>query len=79
MKKFFNRLGSEIKHFFSVVALGVFTVSAFADSPTTVKDLASSVDFVDVGIAILAISGSVVAIYVIWKGAQFVIRQVRGA
>lgn len=79
MKKFFNRIGSEIKRFFSIVSLGFFTVPAFADPPTTVKDLASSVDFSDVGVAILAIAGSVVAIYVIWKGAQFVIRQVRGA
>lgn len=48
-------------------------------APTTIAELSSSVDFSSVGLGILAIAGTVIALYVTWKGAQFVIRQVRGA
>lgn len=53
--------------------------AAMATAPTTVTELASSVDFATVGTGILAVSGTVIALYVIWKGAQFVIKAVKGA
>jgi len=48
-------------------------------APTDIASLAASVDFSSVGLGILAIAGTVITLYVTWKGAQFVIRQVRGA
>jgi hypothetical protein len=53
--------------------------SAFAVAPTTVTELASSVSFTDVGLAILAVAGVVITLYVVWKGAKFVLRAVKGA
>lgn len=53
--------------------------SAFAAAPTTVTELASSVSFTDVGGAILAVAGVVITLYVVWKGAKFVLRAVKGA
>lgn len=53
--------------------------SAMAVAPTTVSELATSVDFASVGLGILAVAGTVIALYVIWKGAQFVIKAVKGA
>lgn len=65
----------------AILAAGSALVSggAMAAPPTTVSELASSVDFVSVGVGILAVAGSVIALYVIWKGAQFVIKAVKGA
>lgn len=51
--------------------------AAHADAPTTVGALASAVDFNDVGLGILAVAGTLIAVYVIWKGASFVINVVR--
>lgn len=53
--------------------------AAHATAPTTVGELATSVSFTDVGAAILAVAGTVITLYVIWKGAKFVIRAVKGA
>lgn len=53
--------------------------SASAAAPTTVSELATSVDFTTVGAGILAVAGTVIALYVIWKGAKFVISAVKGA
>lgn len=61
----------------STAALGAS--SAFAVVPTTVGELAASVDFTTVGSAILAVSATAVGLYVVWKGASFVIRAVKGA
>lgn len=66
----------------SAVALFVVPIVCMAAdgaAPTTVAELASSVNFKDVTTAILAIAGTIVALYATWKGAQFIIRQVRGA
>lgn len=65
----------------AILAAGSALVSGgvMAAPPTTVSELASSVDFVTVGVGILAVAGSVIALYVIWKGAQFVIKAVKGA
>lgn len=62
-----------------VAALGVLTTQVHAAAPTTVTELGTSVSFTDVGLAILAVAGTVVTLYVLWKGAKFVIRAVRGA
>lgn len=64
-----------------LAATGAATLasSAFAVAPTTVGELASSVNFTDVGVAILGVAGVVITLYVLWKGAQFVIKAVRGA
>ena len=53
--------------------------AAMAAAPTTVTELATSVDFATVGTGILAVAGTVIALYVIWNGAQFVIKAVKGA
>lgn len=53
--------------------------AAHAVAPTTVGELATAVSFADVGLAILAVAGTVITLYVIWKGAKFVIRAVKGA
>lgn len=58
--------------------VGTGTVFAQA-APTTVAELATSVNFSTIGTGILAVSGAILAIYVIWKGAKMIIRAVRGA
>lgn len=72
LKKLFVRAGIPAG---SMVVAG----SAMAAAPTTVTELASSVDFSSVGLAILAIAGVVITLYVTWKGAKFVLRAVKGA
>ena len=64
--------------FFGLPALLVSEFS-LAAAPTTVNELASSVDFTSVSTAILAISGVLMTLYVTWKGAKFVLRAVKGA
>lgn len=53
--------------------------AANATAPATVAELASSVSFADVGLAILAVAGAVLSLYLIWKGAKFVVHAVKGA
>lgn len=72
LKKLLVRAGVPV---FSLTAAG----SALAVAPTTVGELATAVSFADVGLAILAVAGTVITLYVIWKGAKFVIRAVKGA
>jgi hypothetical protein len=62
----------------AIGSLGMLATQAHAAAPTTVGELASSVSFTDVGAAILAVAGTLVTLYVVWKGAKFVIRAVRG-
>lgn len=59
----------------SVAVAGV----ASAVPPTTVGELASAVSFADVAIAILAIAGTLITLYVTWKGAKMVLASVKGA
>lgn len=62
----------------SAASVALFAAgAAHAEAPTTVGALATSVDFADVGTGILAVSGTLIAVYVIWKGASFVINVVR--
>lgn len=63
------------------LVVGVMLASAVASAtpPTTVGELASSVSFADVALAILAVAGAVIALVVTWSGSKFVIRAVRGA
>lgn len=65
------------------LALVAASVSpAFAQTgtaPTTVQQLAASVDFSDVALALLGIAGTIITLYVVWKGAKFVIGAVRSA
>jgi len=58
--------------------IGLVTSSAFAVAPTTVAELATAVSFADVALAILAVSGTLITLFVTWKGAKFVIRAVKG-
>lgn len=68
-----------MKKLFASAAAIAATVPAFAQTaPTTVSELATAVSFADVGLAILAVSGTLITLYVTWKGAKFVIRAVRG-
>lgn len=65
----------------AILAAGSALVSGgvMAAPPTTVSELASSVDFASVSVGILAVAGAVLSLYLIWKGAQFVIKAVKGA
>ena len=67
-----------LKRLAPVAALGALATQAHAAAPTTVGELATSVSFTDVGLAILAVAGTLITLYVVWKGAKFVIRAVRG-
>ena len=65
----------------AVLAAGSALVSGgvMAAPPATIEELAGAVDFSSVGVGILAVAGSVLALWAIWKGAQFVIKAVKGA
>jgi hypothetical protein len=52
--------------------------AAHATAPTTVAELATAVSFSDVALAILAVSGTLITLFVTWKGAKFVLRAVKG-
>jgi hypothetical protein len=58
--------------------VGLASGSTFAVAPTTVAELATAVSFSDVALAILAVSGTLITLFVTWKGAKFVIRAVKG-
>lgn len=72
LKKLFTRAGIP-------AVIATVAGAAHAAAPTTVGELATSVSFTDVGLAILAVAGAVITLYVIWKGSKFVIRAVKGA
>lgn len=61
----------------ALVAMAIGT-SAFAVPPTTVAELATAVSFTDVALAILAVAGTLITLYVTWTGAKFVIKAVKG-
>ncbi|MGO5000234.1 hypothetical protein [Oceanisphaera sp. W20_SRM_FM3] len=62
---------------------GLFmSASVMAQAAATGPDLTAltdAVDFSTVITAILAVAASLMGLYMAWKGAQFVIRAVRGA
>lgn len=60
------------------VAASVIASAAQAAAPATVAELATAVSFSDVALAILAVSGTLITLYVTWKGAKFVMRAVKG-
>lgn len=63
-------------------AVGLATSSGLAlaqTAPTTVAELASSVDFAGVALGILAIAGLICTLVVTWKGAMFIVNAVRAA
>lgn len=63
-----------------VTSLGLVTAgSALAAAPTTITELASGVDFSDVGMSILGVAGTLLSVYVLWFGARFVLKAVRSA
>jgi hypothetical protein len=41
--------------------------------------LTSSIDFAQVGVALLAVAGALAGIYVGWKGAKLILSGIRGA
>lgn len=53
--------------------------SAYAAAPTTLSDLTASSDFTIISLSILAITGSMIPVYVVWKGSKFVTRAIKGA
>lgn len=61
----------------AIVAASV-SGAAQAVAPTTVAELATAVSFADVALAILAVSGTLITLFVTWKGAKFVLRAVKG-
>jgi hypothetical protein len=63
----------------AIAASSLVGSGAMAAAPATVADLAGSVSFADVSLAILAISGVIMNLYVVWKGAKFALRTVKGA
>jgi hypothetical protein len=71
-------LKNRLSAFGLAVAAAIFSTSASATAPTTVSELASSVSFADVALAILAVSGTLITLFVTWKGAKFVMRAVKG-
>lgn len=71
MKKFHSRIAP-------LVALGLAAGNALAGPPTTVTELANAVSFTDVSGAILAVSGVLLTLFVVWKGAKFVLKAVKG-
>jgi hypothetical protein len=61
------------------VAISSVAGSVYAQgAPTTVAELATAVSFADVSLAILAVSGTLITLFVTWQGAKFVIRAVKG-
>ena len=52
------------------VAAAAATGSAFAVDATTVAGLASGVSFADVGLAVLAVAGTLITLHVTIKGAK---------
>lgn len=65
---------------FGVAVTGaIVSNAASAAAPASVADLASSVSFADVGLAVLAVAGVILTLYTTWKGAKFVIRAVKAA
>lgn len=68
-----------IRNLLALPSFFLVSGAASAAAPTTVGELASSVSLTDVSAGILAVAGVVISLYVVWKGAQFVIRAVRGA
>lgn len=60
------------------VATSAVASAAHAAAPVTVAELATAVSFSDVALAILAVSGTLITLYVTWKGAKFVMRAVKG-
>jgi hypothetical protein len=58
-------------------ALGASGAALADTAPATIGALASSVNFADVALAILAVSGTLVTLYVTWKGARFVINAIQ--
>lgn len=72
MTKFFKRAAL-------VASLGTCAIVAHAEPPTSVGDLASSVDFTAVGSAMLVVFAAALALAVTVKGAEWVYRKVKSA
>lgn len=80
MKNLMNRISAPVAALSAGAAsLAVSGLAMAQTAPTNATELASAVDFADVGTALLAVAGVIISLYVTWKGAQFVIRAVRGA
>lgn len=61
----------------SALAVSSAIAAAQTTAPTTVEELASSVDFAGVGLAILAICGAIGVIFVTWRGANIVLSAIK--
>ncbi|NTV93907.1 MAG: hypothetical protein HGA75_00625 [Thiobacillus sp.] len=57
----------------------VASTSALAVAPTSIEELTASVSFDNVGLAILAVTAAIIPVLLIWKGAKFVTRAIKGA
>lgn len=52
------------------VAAAVASASSFAAVPATIADLASSISFADVALAVLAVAATLIALHVTIRGAK---------
>lgn len=73
-----NHLKKKLALSVAITAASVLAASAHAAAPTSVAELATAVSFADVALAILAVSGTLITLFVTWKGAKFVLRAVKG-
>jgi hypothetical protein len=58
--------------------LASLVAPAYAVDPTTLAELTSSVSFSTVTTAMFAIAGTMIGVYVAWRGIKFVLRAVKG-
>lgn len=60
-----------------LVAVSTAPAVALA-APPDLTPLTSAVDFSTVGTAIMSVAGLVIGVYIIWRGAKFVLAAVKG-
>ena len=60
-------------------AASIASFSAYALPPTTIAELTTGISFADVSLGILAVAGSLITVYVLFKGVKMIINAVRGA
>jgi hypothetical protein len=54
------------------------SVALAQSAPADIGDLADTIDFGDVGSAVLAVAAAIIGILVLFKGCQFLYRAIRG-
>ena len=63
--------------------VSIAPLSAYAQvapaAPTTLAALTAGISFADVSLGILAVAGSLITVYILYKGVKMIITAVRGA